>query len=157
MLDYVGLLASGDSAQLGKTIMGVFHLHSGLAHLIFVAALVNVAFALSVAKNPISLAKMMQWGHRIVLFGGRLNLILGFIWLAIDPRFHHRSVLSFWWILVSILCWGGIEIAAKRLVKSDLSVVLVGGAPSKKLFLGFVIELVLILVIYAMMSIKEWH
>ncbi|MEC7988214.1 MAG: hypothetical protein VX278_23810 [Myxococcota bacterium] len=157
MLDCVGLLAATDGAQLGKMITGLSHSHSGLANLVFVASLVNIAFALSVSKNPIPLAKMMQWGHRIVLFGGRLNLILGFIWLLSDPQFQNRSILSFWWVLVSILCWGGIEVAAKRMVKSDLSVALVGGAPSKSLFWGFIVELVLILLIYAMMSVKSWH
>ena len=157
MFGYVGLLATGDGAQLGKMITGLAHSHSGLAHLVFVVALVNMAFALSVSKNPIPLAKMMQWGHRIVLFGGRANLLLGFGWLFADPQFQNKSLLSFWWVLVSILCWGGVEVAAKRLVKADLKVALVGGTPSKSLFLGFVAELALILVIYAMMSIKTWH
>ena len=156
MFAYIGWLATGDGVQLGK-MMRLADSHSALTHLIFVAALINVAFALSVSKNPIPLAKMMQWGHRIVLFGGRANLLLSFVWFGLDPYFHGKSVLMYWWMLASVLCWVGIEVAAKRLVQSDLNVVLVGGMPSKFLFLGFAIELALILVFYAIMSSKAWH
>ena len=157
MFGYHVLLATANDAQLGKMITGIFHSHSGLAHLIFVMALVNTAFALSASNNRIPIATIMKWGHRIVLFGGRLNLFVGMAWLFLGPQFHSRSLLSFWWVLASFLLWGGVEVAAKRMVKADLNVVLVGGTPSKSLFWGFVVQLILILGIYAMMSIKAWH
>ena len=83
MFAYIGWLATGDGVQLEK-MMRLADSHSALTHLIFVAALINVAFALSVSKNPIPLAKMMQWGHRIVIFGGRANLLLSFVWFGLD-------------------------------------------------------------------------
>ena len=56
---------------------GLLHSHSGLAYLVLFTSLLNVALALTVSKNPIAVAKVILWSHRIVIWGGRLNIIVG--------------------------------------------------------------------------------
>ena len=134
----------------------LLHSHSGLAYLILLASLLNVALALSVSKNPVSLAKVMLWSHRVVLWGGRITLVLGIIYLMNGPWINN-GVLKNFWAFGSIFLWGGVEVLGKRMVKEDLSFALDGAPTSKNLILGVSLQLLLMIVIFALMSIKSIH
>ena len=130
----------------------LYKAHQGMAYLITLFGFVNVALALSVARNPAGLAKIMIWTHRVVLMGGRLSLLLGISLLVVrDMGFHP---IAHWWAWSSLLLWGGVEMASKRLVSPELDFARDGVDPSNKLLMGLSIELLIIGAIFGMMFLK---
>ena len=136
--------------------LALLHSHSGLAYLILLASLLNVGLALSVAKKPSIVAKVMLWSHHFLMWGGRFNIILGFVfWYVVG--FVHVGIVGNIWAFASVLIWGVIEVFGKRFVKEGLSVALQGEQPDNKLLIGSSVQLLLIVVIFALMSIKSLH
>ena len=122
----------------------LLHSHSGLAYLILLAGLLNVGLALSVAKKPITVAKVMLWSHRVLMWGGRFNIVLGFVfWYVIG--FVNVGVVGNLWAFASVLIWGGIEVFGKRFTKEGLSVAVKGTPTGRKLLIGSSVQLILII------------
>ena len=132
------------------------HSHTGLAYLIVLASLLNVALALSVSKKPSTVAKVMLWSNRVLMWGGRFNIILGFVFWYV-AGFVNAGLAGNIWAFASVLLWGGIEVFGKRFVKEDLAFALDGAPTGKNLIIGVSAQLLLILIIFALMSIKSLH
>ena len=130
----------------------LFKAHQGMAYLITLLGFVNVALALSVAKNPVSLATFMMWSHRIVLFAGRLTLLLGLA-LSFERKMGFHP-LEHWWMWSGLLIWGGFEVAAKRMVSPELACAKDGAETTNRLLIGLLIELVVIGTIFGLMFLK---
>ena len=143
-------LAAG-AATVGGADKGMLHSHTGLGYLLLVVSLINIALSLSASKNPRTFAKFMRLCHNIYLFGGRANIILGVGMLVMNAGARPATLLGYWWMVASVLLWGGAEVAAKRLVKSDLNEVQDGVPPSRNLLTGFLIEFVILVLIYVCM------
>ena len=144
------------SPNLVSVMTGLLHSHSGLAYLVLFASLLNVALALTVSKNPIAVAKVILWSHRIVIWGGRINIIVGTVfWYKLG--FASVGIVGNLWALISFLLWGGVEVMVKRMVKEDLSCALDGAPTSKNLMLGVSLQLLIMIIIFALMSIKLLH
>ena len=135
----------------GGAYTGMLHSHTGLGYLLLVVSLINIALSLSAAKNPRTFAKFMRLCHSIYLFGGRANIVLGIGMLMMNAGIRPAEVLGYWWMIASVCLWGGAEVVAKRLVKSDLNEVQDGIPPSKNLLIGFLIEFVVLVFIYLCM------
>ena len=153
-LEQMIFLGVESGAELGKALVGMIHGHSGLGHLLLVVSLVNIALVLSVSRNPQTLAKIIKLGHNIYLFGGRFNVLLGFALLSMNPGSRPASFVGYWWIVLSVILWGGAEVVAKRMIKSDMDGVQDGLPVSKNMIMGFVIELVILLVVFACMHMR---
>ena len=135
-------------------IVGLLHSHSGLAYIVFLAALLNLFFTLasgSLGKNSVVL---LTWTHRVLLWGGRINLLIGGIYWAI-AGFMSAPLSQQWWILVSVLLWGPIEVMAKRFVVPELDLLQAGASKSNKLTIGVVVQLVCIICIFGLMSMPH--
>lgn len=135
-------------------IVGLLHSHSGLAYIVFLAALLNLFFALASGSFGKNSVPFLTWTHRILLFGGRINLLIGILyWVAKGDI--NAPLLQQWWIAVSILLWGPIEVMAKRFVKPELDLLQAGANKSKKLIIGVVVQLVCIICIFGLMSMPH--
>jgi hypothetical protein len=131
---------------------GLLHSHSGLAYIIFIAALVNLVLALTKSNNGKGIAGVMKILHMVILMCGRVSIFIGIVmWFR---RFSEVSFLNMWWAWSAILLWAPIEILAKRMVAPDLSYMKDGGQSSKNLVIGTGIQLVLVAVIFGMMHAK---
>ena len=129
--------------------LGLQHSHSGLAYLIFLAALVNLVLALAPSKNSPAMAKIMGILHQVILWGGRGNLLVGItMWLQFYSAEPIVEMCLHW---AALLLWAPVEIMAKRLVKPDLMYMLDGGKASKKLIVGTGLQLVVVAIIFGMM------
>ena len=132
----------------------MYHGHKGLAYMIFFAALVNVVLALSVSKKPATLALVIRWIHNLlILWVGRVNILIGFAFCTVKGGFQ-EPFLGNWWVWLSLLCWGPMEVLSKRIVKPELSYAIDGVTPGRKLFIGLICELVCIAAIFGMMSAR---
>lgn len=133
-------------------LIGLRHSHFGLAILIFVLALLNLVFALMPNKSNPAMAKVMKISHSIVLWGGRGNLFFGLGVYFMNPAYLAKPIMEMWWAWLALLLWGPVEAVSKRMIKPDLDYVLEGGQSSKKLAIGFGIELIVVAIIFGMMS-----
>ena len=135
-------------------IVGLLHSHSGLAYVVFLAALLNLFFTLasgSLGKNSVPL---LTWTHHILLWGGRFNLCIGLgVWFV--KGYMNMPLFNQWWIAVSILLWGPIEVMAKRFVKPELDLLQAGANKSKNLIIGVVVQLICIICIFGLMSVRN--
>ena len=89
----------------------------------------------------------MKISNSIVLWGGRLNILFGVYLL-----YAKYSFAPLWWAWSALLLWGPVEVVSKRMIKPDLEYFLDGGQSSKKLAIGFTIELLIVAIIFGMMS-----
>jgi hypothetical protein len=129
--------------------MDIPDLHKHLAYLLFLASMVNLAMAMSTGRSS-RIASVLKWTHSIgVLQLGRLTLVLGLV------VFHQSGLpMATWWIWVSLLLWGPVEMVGKKLVKPELAVIAAGGQGARGLMKGTAIQLVCILVIFGLMSAR---
>jgi hypothetical protein len=135
-------------------IVGLLHSHSGLAYIVFLAALLNLFFALasgSLGKNSVVL---LTWTHRLLIWCGRLNLLVGVVYWAMSG-FMNIPLIQQWWIFVSVLLWGPIEVMAKRFVVPELELLQAGASKSKKLTIGVVVQLLCMICIFGLMSMPH--
>jgi len=130
--------------------IGLNHLHTNLAHLLVLFALVNLILAALGAGKKASLASIMAKSHKFgVMMLGRLIYVAG---LGLAVIAGHSFMQP--WILAGLLLWGAVEVAAKRMVSPELEGAADGAAGSGKLLGGAAIQLVVILAIYVLMQIK---
>ena len=135
-------------------LLGLQHSHSGLAYVVFLVALLNLFFALasgSIGKNSVIL---LTWNHRILIWGGRINLLVGVLYWMMSG-YSTLPLVKQWWIIVCILLWGPIEVMAKRFVVPELELLQAGAAKSKRLTIGVVIQLLCIIAIFGLMSMPH--
>jgi len=129
---------------------GLNHLHTNLAHLLVLFALIGMILAvLGAAKKP-ALASIMSKNHKFgVLMLGRLIYVAGF-----GLAFAAGHSLTQPWIASGILLWGAVEVAGKRLVTPELDGVVQGGVSSGRLMAGAAIQLLVIVTVYGLMQMK---
>ena len=128
---------------------GLLHSHTGLAYIIFIAALVNLVLALAKSSNGKGIAGVISVFHMTILWCGRLGIGIGVgMWFR---RFSEVPFLDLWWAWSALLLWAPIEIVAKRLVLPDLSYMKEGGQASSKLVLGTGLQLLLVAIIFGFM------
>ena len=136
----------------------LLHSHSGLAYLIFFAALLNLFLGLTAmtAKQASFVSAPLKWSHRILLWGGRFNLLIGAAYWSQGPWINN-DLSSQWWVVLSILLWGPIEVMSKRFVGPEVEYLASGMKPSKRLTVGVGIQLLCITAIFGIMSAKGYH
>lgn len=129
---------------------GLLHSHTGLAYLLFLLALANTVFALAGARTGGALASALRFGHNLGFLNlGRLNILLG-----LGMVFTNQVFLSAWWAWAAVLLWAPAEVAAKRMVKPEVQVALDGGTAGSRLVTGTVIQLLVVVAIFGLMSAK---
>ena len=130
--------------------IGMNHLHTNLAHLLVLCALVGVVLAVLGASRKPGLAALMDKNHTFgVLMLGRLIYVAGF---GLAMATGHSFLQP--WILAGILLWGVVEVAAKRLIKPEVEAVIEGGVGSYKLLSGAALQLLVIVTVYGLMQMK---
>ena len=131
-------------------LIGLMHTHRTMAYLLFLVALVNLVLALSKGRNDPTFARGLHLSHKIgILMLGRVNLVLG---LAL---WHLKGwPITTWWIWVSFLLWGPIEVLGKRLVTPELALVQDGGQGSGRLIGGVAAQLIVVAIIFGLMSAR---
>ncbi len=131
-------------------IVGLLHLHKALAYLIFLVALANVVLALTGGRSDARMAKALRITHMAGLLGaGRLNLLLGVaLWVMLPYG------IGTWWMWVTLLLWGPIEAVGKRMVKAEVQTVQDGGQGSSRLVVGTVVQLLCIVVVFGLMTVR---
>jgi hypothetical protein len=130
--------------------IGLNHLHTNLAHLLVLFALINMILAVLGAGKKASLASIMAKSHKFgVMMLGRLIYIAG---LGLAVVAGHSFAQP--WILAGVLLWGAVEVAGKRLVSPELEGAVNGGPGSGRLMAGAAIQLVVIVLIYGLMQVK---
>ena len=134
-------------------IVGLLHSLSGLAYIIFLAALLNLFFTSASGSLGKSSVALLNWTHRL-LRGGHINLLIGGMYLIV-AGFMSATLSHQWWILVSVLLWGPIEVMAKRLVVPELDLLQARANKSNKLTIGVVVQLVCIICIFGLMSMPH--
>ena len=135
-------------------IVGLLHSHSGLAYVVFLAALLNLFFTLASGSLGQNSVPLLTWTHRVLLWGGRVNLLIGGVYWAVGG-FMNIPLTQQWWILVSVLLWGPIEVMAKRFVVPELDLLQAGASKSNKLTIGVVVQLVCMIGIFGLMSMPH--
>lgn len=131
-------------------LIGLMHTHRTLAYLLFLVALINLVLALSKGRNDPGFARGLHLSHKIgIMMLGRLNLVLGAaLWYL------KGWPVTTWWLWVSFLLWGPVEVLGKRLVSPEVSHVQDGGQASGRLIAGVVAELLIVAVIFGLMSAR---
>ena len=130
------------------------HTHKTLAYLLFLLALLGPGLILAGAQSNPNLAKWAGYVHNFgVLMLGRLNIVLG---LVLGLWLFQPIMLSLggWWMWITILLWAPVEIVGKRMVKAELQVVQDGGEASGALIGGAVIQLLVVVIIFGLMSAR---
>lgn len=130
--------------------VGLVHLHKSLAYLIFLATLLDLVLALTKARSDARMAKVMHWVHTVGVMGaGRLTLVVGLGMMFAGPQ-----PLTQVWPWIGILLWGPIEVAAKRMIKPEIQTVRDGGQGSGRLAGGAALQLLCIVVIFGLMTVR---
>lgn len=131
-------------------LIGLLHTHRSLAYLLFLIALINLVMVLAKARSDEGMARIVRYTHEIgILWFGRVNILVGlsYVFLSGYP-------LATWWLWVSLLLWGPIEMMGRRFVKAELKIVEDGGEASGRLTTGAVVELLCITIIFGLMSAR---
>lgn len=132
-------------------LIGLLHTHRTLAYLMFLVALVNLVLALSKGRNDPGFARGLELTHKIgILMFGRVNLLLGVVLWNV----HGGWPITTWWMWVSFLLWGPIEVIGKRMVAPEVALVRDGGQASGRLIAGVAAELLVIAIIFGLMSAR---
>jgi len=130
--------------------IGLNHLHTNLAHLLVLFALINMILAVLGAGKKQSLASIMSKSHKFgVMMLGRLIYVAG---LGLAVIAGHSFMQP--WILSGVLLWGAVEVAGKRMVSPELESAADGAAATGRLMAGAAIQLVVIVAIYGLMQMK---
>ena len=139
-------------------MVGLEHSHSGLAYLIFFAALLNLFLGLTAmtSKQASFVSAPLKWSHLALLWGGRFNLLIGAAYWSYGG-WMHLPLNSQWWVILSVLLWGPIEVMSKRFVGPEVEYLSSGMKPSKRLTVGVGIQLLCITAIFGIMSAKGYH
>ena len=139
-------------------ITGFAHSHSSLAYLIFFAALLNLFLGLTAmtSKQPNFVATPLKWSHRVLLWGGRFNVLIGAVYWSYGPWIS-LPLSSQWWVILSVLLWGPIEVMSKRFVGPEVEYLASGVKPGRRLTMGIGVQLLCITAIFGIMSAKAYH
>ncbi len=131
-------------------LTGMQHLHQSMAYLVFLAAILGLVMVVAGASRKPKLARVTNLLHRFgLLMLGRLVLLLG-IGLVIPLGYSYATM----WVWLSILLWVPVEITGKRFVKAELATVMGGDSATNKLMMGAAIQLVCVVAIFGLMSVR---
>ena len=128
-------------------LTGLQHSHSSFGYLIFL--LLVVQFILAIAggakesgnKKAISIIQLIA-----VRIGGPLVIVFGIgMWHLLNYP------ITTWWIWVSWLLWGPMEVIAKRMIRPALAEN-TDGTSKSKLVLGAGLQVVILIAIIGLMS-----
>ncbi len=125
------------------------HIHKDLGYLLF--ALLVLQFLLVVsggAKRPVVLRILDMTQTLAVRICGPIVIVAGFV---LWRKYLASLGWGVWWIWVSFLLWVPMEIAGKRLVRSQLQAS-EDELQSDKLLLGVTIQLIIVIAIFGMMT-----
>lgn len=144
---------------------GLLQLHIGLAYVLFLVSLLNLACALAPSglRTSVSetgeaqasaLATLLRVAHHILLAAGRLIMLLGVgvLFILLDEQASFFS--NYGWLLLSILLWLPIELTGKNRVKPEIDYVCDGGQPTRRLLIGTAIQLVFVASIFGIMHAR---
>ncbi len=128
---------------------GLLHLHKGLAYLVLLVGIFDLALAIGRARTDASAANLARWTHLLGFLGaGRIAVGAGgALWMALP----HRT-LGTWWLWLSLALWLGVEALGHFLVRPELETARLGGTASGRLVLGAALQLLAVLVIFGLMS-----
>lgn len=130
---------------------GLHHLHRTLAYLVFLVALADVVLVITKARTDARVAGVLHWAHGAgLLWGGRVTVVAGAVLWFLIPEWG----VGTWWLWLCLLLWGAVEGVGGALVKSELKVVTSGGSASGRLLLGTIIQLIAVVVIFGLMSVR---
>ena len=132
--------------------IGLLQSLSGVAYIIFVAAIVNLVLALAPNQNASTTSKIMTVFHQVLIWGGRFNLLIGIAMLGL--HFSSLPVLNRWLGGFALVLWIPVEVVGKSMINPDLKYMRDGAPASKKLVLGAGLQLVLVAVIFGIMHAK---
>ena len=144
---------------------GLLQLHIGLAYVLFLVSLLNLACALapsglraSVSEagetQTSALATLLRVAHQIVLGAGRFMLVLGLGVLFAQLDQHTSFFSSYGWLLLSILLWVPVELAGRHRVKPEIDYIFDGGQPTRRLLIGTAIQLLFVASIFGIMHAR---
>ncbi len=134
-------------------IVGLLHSHSGLAYIVLLAALLNLFFTLAANLDKNSVA-ILTWTHRVILWGGCVNILLGCMYWAVAGMMKH-PLSQQWWIFISVLLWVPIDVTVKRFVVLKLDLLQSGVSKINKVTKGFIVQLVCISCFFGIMSMSH--
>ena len=132
-------------------LIGLLHLHRSLAYLLFLGALIVVGLSVARGRTDPRVAGTLDWVVRYgITWGGRVTAVIG----AVMWAFISTYGVGTWWLWVSLLLWGPVEVLGKRLILPETELVRDGGQATGRLVLGAVGQLLLISVIFGLMSAR---
>jgi hypothetical protein len=131
-------------------LMGMRHLHQTMAYLVLFSSVLSLILVFAGAASKPGLAKIMKISSQYgLMMLGRLVLIVG---LGMTHPLNYSYGAT--WIWMSFLLWVPIEIVGKRFVKAGLSAVADGGEATSKLLPGAAIQLVCVVAIIGLMTVR---
>ena len=144
---------------------GLLQLHIGLAYVLFLVSLLNLACALAPSglrasvsdageTQASALATLLRVAHQLVLIAGRFMLCLGVgvLFAQFDGQTSFFS--NFGWFLLSILLWFPVELAGRHRVKPEIDYICDGGQPTRRLLIGTATQLLFVASIFGIMHAR---
>ena len=128
----------------------IHHAHKGLAYLLFLLVTLDLLLALAGAGTKKGMARavgvLQLIGVRVV---GPLIILGGCVlWWSLRAGLPPET----WWIWAAFVCWGVVEVAAKRLVSPAVLTVADGGAARGSLILGTALQFVGVVAAFGLMQ-----
>ena len=128
----------------------LLHSHKGLAYLLCLAIVICLVLVLTGARSKPGAAKALNLVNRFgVMMIGRVNLILGIAVLVVTET----PVLSAW-LIGSVLIWGVVEMAPRRLIGPEVKAVREGGKSGGGMVVGVMAQLLAIVAIFGLMTVR---
>jgi hypothetical protein len=135
-----------------EALTGIMHGHKHLGYLLVIIPLIQVLLVFAGGAKKPGLAKVVgllaRWSYRVL---GGLVMLLG---LALWYSLGYSLFSGFIWI--ALLLWGPIEVASKRMVLPQVQAVIDGGEASNKMLIGSAVQLLCLVVIVGLMTVKPF-
>lgn len=130
-------------------LTGLLHSHKYLGYLIGGIVILNFLLTLVGARKSPGLAKLLG-----ILAKIGLQALGGIVILAGFYLTHSLNHWGSWWIWVSLGLWIPVAIVGKRVVMPEVELVKGGGQASGRMTMGTLIQLVLVVAIIGLMTVK---
>ena len=144
---------------------GLLQIHIGLAYVLFLVSLLNLACALAPSglrasvteagdTQASAMATLLRVAHQFMLIAGRFMLLLGVGVLFVQLDEQASLFSNFGWFLLSILLWVPIELAGRLRVKPEIDYICDGGQPTRRLLIGTATQLLFVASIFGIMHAR---